>query len=71
MVVTPENSAVGVVLRSNLKEDEDEEAQEEARRIAGADSHSHRIRLEDTKVPVAEFLFPRLDLNVRHDHDHS
>nr|VWO95939.1 Transcriptional repressor TUP1 [Ganoderma boninense] len=72
MVVTPENSAVGVVLRSNLKEEEEEEeAQEEARRIAGADSHSHRIRLEDTKVPVAEFLFPRLDLNVRHDHDHS
>ncbi|PIL35131.1 transporter [Ganoderma sinense ZZ0214-1] len=68
MVVTPENSAVGVVVRSNLNEEE-EEAQEEARRIAGADSH--RIRLEDTKVPVAEFLFPRLDMNVRHDHDHS
>ncbi|KAI1788855.1 kinase-like protein [Ganoderma leucocontextum] len=50
MVVTPENSTVGVVL-----------GEKEA--IAAED----RIRLEDTKVPVAEFLFPRLDLNVRHD----
>ncbi|KAM5540832.1 hypothetical protein V8D89_005476 [Ganoderma adspersum] len=70
MVITPENSAVGVVVRAR----NEEEVEEEARRIrvAGAD----RIRLEDTKVPAADaFLFPRLDMNmnmnVRHAHDHS
>ena len=53
MVVTPENSVAGVALGEQAKE---------------AIAVESRIRLEDTKVPVAEFLFPRLDMNVRHDH---
>ena len=85
MVITPENSAVGVVVRArnNEEEVEVEVEEEQARRVRVAGADRIRLRLEDAdtnlkmkKEPAADaFLFPRLDMNMnvnaRHAHDHS